>query len=375
MKVVKVRSPFIIEVNEAGAIGSKIELFIYSYGSSVPATPTYTLSKLNPSATQLNTAYNVSNFVKEYIDNIKATYVPFYGELEQNNEWVKFQVKRYKLVGTTYTLLNTTDYIGVNGFTDYTSGNQEPSEVKVLLLSNPNINNYYYKQTSYPNTLTQYFNLLVDKPTTTTTTINVKYERIDGVIYEYTNNLSVGGAGIFNFAQPITPVKEIGFYGNFVNGCKVTITYTPAAGAPIVLPSFYTYPIEECKYTPVLCDFVNRYGGWQTITFFKSNLQNIETTSKDFNLLPSSVNYNVFKGQKRTFNQQGKQKIKCNTGWVDENYFELIQDLLLSEVVLLDNKPVIVKSQSLERKTHLKDKNINYEIEFEYNYGLINDVI
>jgi hypothetical protein len=47
----------------------------------------------------------------------------------------------------------------------------------------------------------------------------------------------------------------------------------------------------------------------------------------------------------------------------------------MSEVVLLDNKPVIVKSTSSDYKTHLKDKNINYEIEFEYNYGLINDVI
>ena len=60
---------------------------------------------------------------------------------------------------------------------------------------------------------------------------------------------------------------------------------------------------------------------------------------------------------------------------VDENYSELIQDLLLSEVVILDYKPAIVKSQSFDIKTHLKDKNINYEIEFEFNYGLINDVI
>jgi len=75
----------------------------------------------------------------------------------------------------------------------------------------------------------------------------------------------------------------------------------------------------------------------------------------------------VLQGQKQRFNFQGKQKIKCNTGWVDENYSELIQDLLLSQVVLLDNKPAIVKSQSFDIKTNLKDKNINYEIEFEYN--------
>ena len=372
MKVVKVRSPFVIEVSEVGAIGSKVELYIYPYGSSVPATPTYTLSKLNPSTTQLNTSYNVSNYVKEYIDNIKATYVPFYGAVEQNNEWVKFQVKRYKLVGTTYTLLDTIDYQGVNGFTDYTSGNQEPSEVKLLLLSNPNINNYYYKQTTYPTVDIQYFNLLIDKPTATTTVIDVKYERIDGTIYEYTANIAVGYSGIFNFAQPITPVKSI---NQFINGCKVTISYTPAVGDTIFLPSFYTYPIEECKYTPVLCDFINRYGGWQTITFFKAQTNAINVKGSEYNLLPDAIDYNIYKGQSKVFNINGTQTVKLNTGWVDENYNELITDLLLSETVLLDNKPVKVKTQSHTFKTQLKDKMINFELDFEYAFDLINNIV
>jgi len=141
---------------------------------------------------------------------------------------------------------------------------------------------------------------------------------------------------------------------------------------------FFTINIEqlcEPKYTPIVCSYINGYGGWQFLTFFKLSTSSIDITSKDFNLLPASMNYNPLQGQKQRFNIQGKQKIKCNTGWVDENYFELIQDLLISEVVLLDDKPVIVKSQSADLKTHLKEKNINYEIEFEYNYGLINDVI
>jgi hypothetical protein len=136
-----------------------------------------------------------------------------------------------------------------------------------------------------------------------------------------------------------------------------------------------TESVCETKYTPVICTFINRFGGWQYLTFFKANQQGIDVKSKDYNLLPSSIDYNPLQGQKQRFNFQGTQKIKCNTGWVDENYSELIQDLLLSQVVLLDNKPAIVKSQSFDIKTHLKDRNINYEVEFEYNYGLINDVI
>jgi hypothetical protein len=49
--------------------------------------------------------------------------------------------------------------------------------------------------------------------------------------------------------------------------------------------------------------------------------------------------------------------------------------LLLSETVLLDDVPVEIKTQSSDIKTSLKDRNINYEMEFEYAFNLINNVI
>ena len=91
--------------------------------------------------------------------------------------------------------------------------------------------------------------------------------------------------------------------------------------------------------------------------------------------MPESWNYDTYVGSNKQFNFNGTQKITCNTGWVDENYFELIQDLLVSSVVLLDDIPVTCKSTSSELKTQLKDRNINYTINFEYNFNLINDVI
>lgn len=373
MKIVKVRSPFIITVAETGQIGSKIELSIWN-GSAYPTSGVgfYSLSKSVPSTSQISTTYNVSNYVKEFIDNIKATYVLWYGADEQSNEWVKFQIKKYKLVGTTYTQVGSTEeYVGVNGFSNYSDGYQNPTDIKMLILANTNINNYYYSQTTYSNNLIQYINLLVDKPTATTTTIAIKYERIDGTIKEVSNIKFVGSTGIFNTTIPITIIKnDI----DFINGCKVTVTYTPASGSPTV-QIFYTYPIEECKYTPVLCDFVNRYGGWQTITFFKAQTNSISTKVTDYKLTQDTINYNTSIGQFKTMNINGKQTVKLNTGWVDENYSELITDLLLSETVLLDSKPVTVKTQGSDLKTTLKNKNINYEVEFEYAYNLINNVI
>lgn len=373
MKVVKVRSPFIIEVNESGQDGSKVELSIWN-GSSYPTSGTgfYSLSKAIPSATQISTAYNVSNYVKEFIDNIKPTYND-YPSSEQNNEWIKFQVKRYKLVGSTYTQVGSTEeYVGVNGFLNYTDGYQNPTATKLLLLSNTNINNYYWQDpANYVDRKIEYLNLLIEKDTNTTTTVTAKYERNDSGVYSSTQNILGGVSGIYNIKIPISLIIVD---GNFINGCKVTITLTPVTGSPTVYV-FNTYPIEECKYTTVRCSFINRYGGWKDIIFFKQQTNSIAVKGTDYKLMPSAINYNTSKGQVKSFNINGTQTIKLNTGFVDENYSELITDLLLSETVLLDAKPVTVKTQGSDLKTSLKDRLINYEIEFEYAYNLINDVV
>ena len=71
------RSPFIIEIDETGQTGSKIELFLWTTGSQ-PASPQYTLSKKIPASNNINTYYDISPYVKEYYtfgkwDNDAAT--------------------------------------------------------------------------------------------------------------------------------------------------------------------------------------------------------------------------------------------------------------------------------------------------------------
>lgn len=338
MKKIFIRSPYFIQVNEANQLGSKIELYLYSKSDGVPIIPTYTRSKKIASNTQRENTYNIANYAKEFINPIK-TYTTTVPVEEDEQTWCYCVVKRYtELTLNTYTLLSTETFVCLNGYTDYSGGYNNSETNAVLPLFNTDIKKYVKDySTSYVNVFCEVASYYVDNGTTD----------------EYFN------------------VEEASMYRILISSEEVVINQDGVG-------QLYVINAEELcepKYTPIICTFINRFGGWEFLTFFKANLQSIETTNKDFNLLPSSINYNVFQGQKRTFNQQGKQKIKCNTGWVDENYFDLIQDLLLSEVVLLDNKPAIVKSQSSEYKTHLKDKNINYEIEFEFNYGLINDVI
>jgi hypothetical protein len=131
---------------------------------------------------------------------------------------------------------------------------------------------------------------------------------------------------------------------------------------------------ETCEpiLEPQLVQFINRYGGLDFIWFFKMRTDSISTESKEYKLLQPAMYYDTTIGQNAKYNFNGKQSIKMNTGFVPENYNELIQDLMLSEKVWINSIPAIVKSTGTEFKTQIRNKNINYEIEFEYAFDLIN---
>jgi hypothetical protein len=334
MKKIFIRSPYFIEVNEPLQTSAKIEIFLWNKGTSEPTTPNYILSKDIPSSNQRDISWNVSEFAKGFIKPIAPVMVSVPTE-EDVKTWCYMKVKRY----SDNTLLDTETFVCLNGYNAYGVGYNYSTTDAVVSLLNTDIK---FQVKDY-----------------TSNYVNIFFEEGN-----YDADYDLPGVDLFSVSEKTMykiPIKSDVFSLN-----KVDFGF---------LFNIFSEQICEPKYTPLSCTFINRFGGWQYLTFFKANSSSIDVTSKDFNMLPSSINYNVLQGQKQRFNFQGMQKVKANTGWVNENYFELIQDLLLSETVLLDNKPVIVKSQSSEVKTHIKDKNINYEIEFEYNYGLINDVI
>ena len=332
MKKIFIRSPYFIEIDEVDQTSAKIEIFLWNKGATEPTIPTYTLSKNIASPLQTLISWNVANYAKEYIKPIAPVTVSVPTE-ENVNTWCYMKVISYSNDIET----NTETFVCLNGYTQYSGGYNQSDEQTVIPLVNTNI-----KLTTFSGF--NYIDVWIEENET------YNWEGNDDIFFTTTSE------GLWKLPYDYD-------------------TYTLSYDGGEVIFGINTEQLCEPKYTPITCKFINRFGGWQFLTFFKANSSSIDVTSKDFNMLPASINYNVLQGQKRVFNSQGKQKIKCNTGWVDENYFDLIQDLLLSETVLLDNKPVIVKSQSSEYKTNIKDKNINYEIEFEYNFGLINDVI
>jgi hypothetical protein len=322
MKKINIRSPYFITIDESGQDGSKIELFFWNKGTSVPTIPQYILSKPIISTIQTANNYNVSEFAKEYIKPIAPTFSDTIVE-EDVRMWCYMRVKRYKLVSGTFTLIDTEDFVCLNGFNSYQDGYNVSKLNSVLSLRNFDI------------------------------TIQIKDEESEyyNVFYE---------AGFYNTTFGLLNVTERSLY-------KFPMTANP---------SILKYEVVcDSIYEPIVCHYINRYGGWQTLTLFKVKINSFESSSSEYNLLQNSINYDIRIGKKQKFNSSMKQKVKANTGFVPENYSELIQDLMVSETILLDGKPALLLTQGFEEKTHLKDNNINYELEFQYNYNLINDVV
>lgn len=324
MKKINIRSPYFIVIDEAGQTTSKIEIYLWNKGNPTPTIPQYTLSKKAVSTMQTSMHYNVSNYAKEYIKPVAPTLVTVPTE-EDVNTWCYMQVIGYS---DDVAVFDET-FVCLNGYNAYSAGYNYSNSNSVVPLANGAIT--------------------LQKSAAVTPYVNVFYEQGDYEVIDY-GTLTIAEATMYKL-----PLTED------LNGDEYF--------------EYNSIEICEQKYTPMTCYFINRYGGWQPITFFKAKINTFEGKSESYNLLHSSIDYNPLQGQKRVFNNDLKQKIKCNTGFVPENYSELIQDLMVSEVILLDNKPVNIVTSSFEEKTSLKDKNINYEIEFEYSYNLINDVV
>jgi hypothetical protein len=354
--IIYARSPYFIEVNETSQLGSRIVLRIWNNPDTRPDEATYTFTKSIASTTNRKNVYNIAPYVKEYIEAI----IP---SDNTNSMLAIVEVERYKEASLgSYTLLDTTTYYATGGYTNYSGGyNQTGSTADILVLANTSLE-YRYEEgiTDYP-----YVNVWADNSSPATLTVSYKDLRGRN---EVIDTITRDGAKLYKVPLRTSSIK-------YDKGNTCTINWKPTGEYIDKSITINVMPICEPKYNPIVCQFINRFGGWQFLTFFKAQTNSIQTQGTTFKLLPDAVDYNVNRAETKSFNINGNQSIRLNTGWIPENYNELIQDLLLAETILLDGVPVEVKTTATDLKTSLKDRNINYEIQFDYAFNLINNVV
>jgi hypothetical protein len=354
------RSPYIIEINEVGQSGSKVELYIYQGGTTPPSTPSYTLEKLIPASNNTQTLYNISPYLLEQIkhDYFINNYATDGGILNVN-EYILVDVKRYKLVLNTYVLLDTYTYQAYDGFGYYNEG-FNPLSGQIYHLDKKT---YYYWADANNNPAVNQLQRAGVFVAYLVTGRTVEYEQIGtGLTHSYT----------------ISADDNYNLYRVYPNYYLTGNILRIKLGASTLYEATFL-PITECLYTPVVIDFINKYGAWQREFMFKASYENLSTNANEFNLMQPNqtpyYSYNELLNQRQTFNTNGTLSYRVNTGWVNEDFSENLQQLLLSERILLNNEPVKMKTKELQKQKNINTKQINYVLEFESSTDLINNVI
>lgn len=345
------RSPFIIDIDGTGGTTTTLELYIWNGTGSAPTTPTYSISKNVASASLPMTYYNISPYIQEFISHLETDYLTSDGYVSApTNEWCNVEVQLYVDRDNIENRL----YKAFNGYGYYGEGTN-PQLSPVLMSQNTT---YYYHKDIYT-----YLpgNITVDVGSSPYAVIYYDTDTTN-VIWEATGPL------------PANTVSNIAAtFGDLDNYKNISVEIDMEGAGSTYL---YFRAIEECKYEPVIVDFVNKFGAWQRMFLFKASYNSIETTQDEFNYLQSDlVDYDVLEGQRRQFNTNGKETIKANSGWVAEDFKVQIQELVLSERILVNNKPAKTRTKSLDLVKHVNQKMINYTLEFEFNYDTINSVI
>lgn len=355
IKVILARSPYQVIINETGQIKTKVELRLWNKPDSRPTDPTYIMSEGIASVTQTETNYNISPFILEYIDKFELNYYPNIVSQAGNKEWCLGEYSTfYSTDGITYNAIAVIPFCAVNGYSKVEDGMNYDivSRAPYILLANPGLKVYW-------NDTVPYYNFICKD---TTDKFTVKYYNASNILINQSQFYS-GEDEFFNFAIPL------------VYGASVKMTITSDNDG--VVYSINTEEICEPAYPIQRFWFVNKFGGWNQFAFFKASYNSIDVKNSDYALMQKEVNYDYKRGQTKPFNINGSQMIKVNTGWVTEDYFDLIQDIMLSDTIIYETTqiPVTIKTSSMQKKTYLKDKNINYTLEFDFANKLINNII
>jgi len=141
-------------------------------------------------------------------------------------------------------------------------------------------------------------------------------------------------------------------------------------------------PISECKFSPYILTFKNRYGVDEDLWFFKKSTKKINVSSEDFMANQfEQRSAGILTRSSQEYNKNGKESLEINSGFVPEAFNECFKQLLLSEEVKLydyDNSQeyaVKITDSSLTYKTSVNDKLINYTIGVEFSNNVIDNIV
>lgn len=138
----------------------------------------------------------------------------------------------------------------------------------------------------------------------------------------------------------------------------------------------------ECqkKYPNVRIKWKNRYGAFDFLNFNLVSTQGFQTSIRSYEKQlgswnSSTLSYNNYDSVTQNYIADSDQTLQVNTDYLPESYNEILKQLLVSDEIywLYDDetqiRPLTIQTSNLIFKTGVKDKLIQYTIDFKYGQG------
>lgn len=372
---INVRSPFYIKRTYTSVPTlnyATMELFIYTgeFGTDKPASAQYTVTKTELSDGDY-VVFEISELIRDYL-------VTEYGDYSTEIVWVEADITAYAADGSSLGTVSY-DYLAMDGYGYFEDGINPQLETQ-LLQSNTAL--YYNEGEDIVLAVWAEDNPYITFQTSGGTSI--RWDVIDE--YWETTSLSWGygdtAIQVLDSTNSADKIVYVRISGSEFFESNDTITIEKGiggAGGDAIVISLVE--ICEPKYTPLNVIFYNKFGALQNMWFFKRSDTSINVQSDSYksNILDlSTLSYSTTSHQVQSFNVNGNETITLNSGFYDEDYNEVIRQLLLSEQIWIDNGtnvlPVNPNTNSYRFQKNVNDKLIQHTLEFSYAYDKINNV-
>jgi len=375
--IIRTRSPFFIRTPQETSSNLsyfQINITIASGVLGVAGCPanlgTFTLQK-KPLTGEDSVSFDISELVNDFIEQKFINNTPLTGynvSADTQSVWVTVVTSARESDGTIIGSTTTTNYLAQEGYNDFKDGVNYTTEPTAMISGNYiqyNKGDYIY--------------------------LPVNVERVNSVNFKY-NGSSISTYSVSDNGNANQKV-DYSYYLTAQEIDEIEITYDTTQTESITVKE-----IEECKYPVHKIVFLNRWGAFQDLFFFKKSVESLESRSENFNRsifqarqvyyterqgeCEENYNYNVYSTTahaKKTFNANATESISLNTGFVPESMNPYFEELMVSEYVwLIDENdvvyPVNLKDSSFTYKTGLNDRLINYTMNFEKSFDLVNNI-
>ena len=379
---INTRSPYYYKQSHASAARIKISIYVYEgiQTTDRPATAQYIITKdvTTPSTGNPYAVFEISELVRDYLDSS-------YNNYQSNCSWVDVVYQILNSSGGVVTG-GSSPYIAMDGYGYFEEG-INPELSKRLLLSNKVMWRPEDENIRVP----------VFSEQATDVVFISKGQAVRSVSLSSTNNTSgvvsyvsvSGDVSVDNYRQRV--LADGGVYEpssclyKLDNQVDVNLVDEVRVSRDGTYDKLIVKTMSCDKYPDRKVTFVNKFGAFQDVYFFAKEIESINISSDSYKantLNYETLSYDLNKAQQHRFDVQGKEKITLNTGYVSEDYNEVLKQMMLSEQVWYTKTtdeesnifPVIPNTNSLRFKTSLNDKLVDYTIDFDYAFDKIQNI-